>query len=189
MSKIGKNLINYPKTNLITIDEYNKLSITTFFGYVSTIIPKELDVEIKKNSISLRPLNYTKKIRSLWGLYNRKLVNTIKGINNLHMVKLELRGVGFKGEIKFQDNTQVLILNIGFSHPVIIKIPSTILILPTLNKFKQLTNFVLLGLDKQELHELSQYIISLKKRDKYKGKGIYLEGEKITLKEGKKQGS
>ena len=126
-------------------------------------------------------LSHTRLIDLLSGL--------IQGVNNLHLLKLELRGVGFRGEIKYKNYNQILILNIGYSHPVIVKIPNDIVILPTLNKFKKSTNFILLGFDKQKLNELISYIISLKKRDPYKGKGIYIEDEVISLKEGKKQNS
>ena len=67
-------------------------------------------------------------------------------------------------------------LKLGFSHFVLIKIPSYIKVCAP-----KKTLLVLKSVDKQLLKEFSSKIRSFKLPDIYKGKGILYEGEKITL--------
>ena len=193
MSKIGKKVIPYlQKYNFINIKyykNYQKLNILSPFGYNSINVPKQFNIKVLKNKVIVEPKIenkvINKKVLSLWGLYNRKINNLLYGLNNLHMLKLELRGVGFKGEIK----KNKLVLNLGFSHSITINIPEHIEVYKSLNKLKQNTHFIIFSINKQKLYEFAKFIINHKIRDLYKGKGIFFENESIILKEGKRQNS
>lgn len=113
------------------------------------------------------------------------LFNTyLKLINNFYTWSLNsnskvinLEGVGFKFNLK---NNYLLIL-LGFSHIIKVKIPLNI-------KLNLLSNKKLY-LSCVNLCNLNSFVFKLKKLKKvdvYKGKGIFLEGEKFSKKEGKK---
>ena len=73
-----------------------------------------------------------------------------------------------------------LILKIGFSRDLSLKIPSAVKIIvlkPTLILFK--------SLDKDVLNQFVAFLRSLKTPDSYKGKGLRYVGEKVVLKAGK----
>ena len=69
---------------------------------------------------------------------------------------------------------------LGFSHPVTIVPPAGITF-----TVESPTRFSVLGIDKQQVGEVSANIHKLRKPDPYKGKGIRYEGEQIRRKVGK----
>ena len=88
-----------------------------------------------------------------------------------------MKGVGFKYKIK--NNKLLLIL--GYSHLILYRIPSNILIeLLSLKLLKLFSNNLLL------LNKAIYLIKKMKDFDVYKGKGIVLKDEFFILKEGKK---
>ena len=92
-----------------------------------------------------------------------------------------LFGIGFRSwTCKTNNGLRCLILKIGFSRDVCIKIPPSIkvtILKPTLILFK--------SLDKNILNQFIAYLRSLKAPDSYKGKGLRYTEEKIVLKAGK----
>lgn len=93
--------------------------------------------------------------------------------------KLFVTGVGFKFSLR-DGKITVLQMKLGYSHDIFIKIPSEINI-ACLNG----TKLILSGCSPNKIEALAAYIRSFKVPDNYKGKGIYLEHEKIQLKSGK----
>jgi large subunit ribosomal protein L6 len=92
-----------------------------------------------------------------------------------------LFGIGFRSwTYKVKDGFKYLILKIGFSRDLSIKIPfvvKVIILKPTLLLFK--------SLDKNKLNQFVALLRSLKIPDSYKGKGLRYIEEKIVLKLGK----
>ena len=73
-----------------------------------------------------------------------------------------------------------IVLNIGFSHPVNIKIPSGLTVLIEKNII------TVSGIDKEAVGQFTAVIRSNKVPEPYKGKGIRYFDEIIKRKEGKK---
>jgi large subunit ribosomal protein L6 len=73
-----------------------------------------------------------------------------------------------------------LILNVGYSHPVVIDPPNEILI-----QVENNTNIEILGIDKAMVGQLAAKIRSIRPPEPYKGKGIRYQGEMIKKKIGK----
>ena len=94
---------------------------------------------------------------------------------------LKLVGVGFRAFPVENFENQLLLLKLGYSHPIYFRIPNEIKI-STL-KF---TKLFMSGYSYQQLQFTASKIRSNKIPEPYKGKGILYENEKITLKEGKK---
>ncbi len=89
--------------------------------------------------------------------------------------QLEINGVGFRAALKGAD----LSLEVGFSHPVIVK-P-----LPGI-KFAVEKNIITVeGIDKQMVGEMAASVRRVKKPEPYKGKGIKYMDEVIHRKAGK----
>ena len=95
--------------------------------------------------------------------------------------KITLFGIGFRSwTYKISNGFNYLVLKIGFSRDLSIKIPFTvnvIILKPTLILFK--------SLDKNTLNQFVAFLRSLKCPDSYKGKGLRHIDEKIILKTGK----
>lgn len=109
-------------------------------------------------------------------LYKQLFFLKLKGLLQKFKLILSLNGIGFKAFLKNQN----LILKLGYSHTIVIQIPSTIKILIQNNKLIFYSiDFIFLT---QFIHFIKQY----KPVEPYKGKGLILNFEQILRKEGKK---
>ena len=100
----------------------------------------------------------------------------IKGVETPYQKKLILEGVGFKSEVKGKE----IVFALGFSHPVIVKIPEGLTVTAEKN------NITVTGIDKELVGSFTAMVRALKKPEPYKGKGMRYEGEVIRRKQGKK---
>jgi large subunit ribosomal protein L6 len=105
----------------------------------------------------------------------QNLVGALVGYKNF----LRVRGVGYR----FQLISKTLIINVGYSHSLQIK-------LPLKHKFilNKKSNF--LRVKSSSLAKLSNFLAfvrNLRQPDVYKGKGIRYKKDPIRLKEGKKK--
>jgi len=95
--------------------------------------------------------------------------------------QLNIVGVGYRASIDNKSLNKILVLKLGYSHPIFINIPkhlNVICIKPTL--------ISIFGNDKQEVNQMAAIIKSYKMPEPYKGKGILYQDEKILRKEGKR---
>lgn len=99
----------------------------------------------------------------------------IQGVAEGYEKVLEINGVGFKAEVK--DKT--IVLNVGFSHQVILPIMDGIEIKVEKN------DITVSGIDKEIVGEMAARIRAKKKPEPYKGKGIKYKDEIIRRKAGK----
>jgi len=111
-----------------------------------------------------------------------KIQQVILTLHNPIKKKLLLFGVGFRSWVVYtaKNNTRYILLKIGFSRDVCIKVPLNIKIIclkPTLILIK--------GLNNVKVNQFVACIRSLKVPDPYKGKGIQFINEKIIFKPGK----
>ena len=101
----------------------------------------------------------------------------IIGVSDGYEKKLKLVGVGYRASIQGKKVN----LALGFSHPVVYKIPDEIEI-QTPSK----TEITIKGIDKQKVGQVAAEIRSLRPPEPYKGKGVRYQDEHISLKEIKK---
>lgn len=176
-------------------------NINVFFIDTIFIIPLNIKINKKKQKIYFKSnlgkiqSNYTENInffvknnklllsiclvenkKVFLKLYKKLIKIKIKGILQGFKKFLLIKGLGFKFIIE-EDN---VVLKIGFSHNIIIKIPKAIKIKKQINKFIfSSTDYIL-------LLNFIYYLKSFKKINIYKEKGLLLQEEKILIKEGKK---
>lgn len=175
MSRIGKLPITIPKTvNVI----YNQKTITVIgkFGEMQKKIPNLLEIEQNNNTLIVSVRNRTRISNSLHGLYRTLINNMIIGVSEQFKLSLFLKGVGYRVSIQKES----IVLNLGYSHPIEIKIPDGISVEIAQNVILNLT-----GPDKEKLGLFASKIRSWRPPEPYKGKGIFYEGETIKLKAGK----
>lgn len=177
MSRIGKQPITIPKGLEINISG-STIIVKGVKGELSQKLPNTVTVEQKGDQLHVRVMKpEDKNQRSLWGTYARLIANMVKGVIKGYEKKLELVGVGFRAKVE----DKILILNIGFSHPVEFKIPDGIEVAV------ESKNLVIIkGIDKQLVGEIAAQIRRLRKPEPYKGKGIKYIDEIIQRKAGKK---
>ena len=154
----------------------DKFSVKGPKGTLSKNFRPDIEIKIEDKLITLNPKRNDKFSKSLWGTYASHLLNMIAGVQNPYQKKLILEGIGFKSEVKGKD----LNLALGFSHPVIVKIPEGITATAEKN------NITITGIDKELVGNFAASVRALKKPEPYKGKGMRYEGEVIRRKQGKK---
>nr|YP_008475352.1 ribosomal protein L6 [Achlya hypogyna]AGS55475.1 ribosomal protein L6 [Achlya hypogyna] len=169
--------IRIPK-NITIILKKNQLILNGPLGSINLNIMNSLNYFIKNNIIllSFNDLHLKRKKKSFLNLYKSLIKLKIKGILQGFKLNLFLKGLGFKAFIE-QNN---LILKLGYSHSISIKIPENIKIINQTNKL------IFSSSDWVFLTKYVHYIKSFKKPEPYKGKGLLLKNEIIILKEGKK---
>ena len=175
MSRIGKQEILIPKGVTIT-SSGGVITVSGPKGKIWKSFKDDIAINIGETSINLTTKRNDKFSKSLWGTYASHLKNMIKGVETPYQKKLILEGVGFKSEVKGKE----FIFALGFSHPVCIPIPESII--ATAEKI----NITITCIDKELVGSYTAMLRALKKPEPYKGKGMRYEDEIIRRKQGKK---
>ncbi len=179
MSRIGKQEVQIP--NGVTVTQSvssggNSLTVKGPKGTLTKVFRDDITITLGDKTITLNIKRNDKFSKSLWGTYASHIKNMIKGVESPYQKKLILEGVGFKSEVKGKE----LHFALGFSHPVVIKIPEGITATAEKN------NISITGIDKELVGSFTAGLRALKKPEPYKGKGMRYENEVIRRKQGKK---
>jgi len=175
MSRIGKLPIKIPVNVDISWKE-SELIVKGKFGILQNNIPEVLQINKNDDNLIVSLKDKTRTNSALHGLYRTLVNNMIIGVSEQFKITLNLKGVGYRASVQEKS----LILNLGYSHPVKIDIPSDISVEITQN-----TTLNLKGCDKEKLGLFASQIRSWRLPEPYKGKGIIYEGEIVRRKAGK----
>ena len=125
MSRIGKQEINIP-AGVKVVQNGGNLSVTGPKGTLIKVFRDDIAITISDKNIILNIKRNDKFSKSLWGTYASHIKNMIAGVQTPYSKKLILEGVGFKSEVKIDGQRKEFHFALGFSHPVIVKIPEGI---------------------------------------------------------------
>jgi len=175
MSRIGQKPIAIPEKTEVTVSE-NLVSVKGPLGELSTEYNPDIEIKIEEGNVVLVPKKKDIQTNALWGTYSSLISNMVEGVNKEFEKKLIVEGVGFRAESKGDK----LVLNVGFSHPVEMKVPEGVKV------DVQGEVIVVSGIDKQKVGQFAADVRAKKKPEPYKGKGIRFEDEIVRRKEGKK---
>ena len=101
----------------------------------------------------------------------------VEGVTKGFEKRLDLQGVGYRAALQGSD----LRLDVGYSHPVVIKAPQGISFEVPSN-----TEIVIKGVDKQQVGQTAAEVRKVRPPEPYKGKGIRYQGEYVRRKVGKR---
>lgn len=175
MSRIGKKVIDIPKDVTVTLKD-EKVIVKGKHGSLERTVLNILDIQLESNKLLLKRQDDNKESREYHGLMRALIQNMVSGVNTPYTKTLVAEGVGYK----FQIEKTILILNVGFTHPVKFDIPSDLAI-----KLESNTKISITGIDKEKVGFFAAEVRSIRPPEPYKGKGILYEGEKIIRKAGK----
>ncbi len=181
MSRIGKLPITLPESVAIKSFEDNLLIIQGPKGELTLDIDPVINLQIEANIITVQRHTNQKKHKALHGLYRVLINNMIIGVSTGFSKSLELVGVGYKAALE----SNVLDLDLGYSHKIYFTVPSEVDVRTEIAKNKN-PMIHLWSIDKQLLGQIAAKIKSLRKVEPYKGKGIRYLGERVIQKEGKR---
>lgn len=175
MSKIGKRPISLPKGVEVDIKK-NKLLVKGPKGQLDFVLPREVLVAMKDNSLVVYRASNSKLAAALHGTTRSIIDNMVKGVSDGWKKELEVVGTGYRAEVSSDGK---LILNVGYSHPVEVKPIEGVRFL--VDK----TKIIVEGLDKQKVGQVAAKVRSIRPPEPYKGKGIKYVNEVIRRKAGK----
>ena len=175
MSRIGKKVIAIPERIELGLVG-NAITVKGPVGVLTKNFKPEIEIAVDKEKITLLPKKMTLENKALWGTYASHIMNMISGVTAPFVKKLIVEGIGYKSEVK----GGLLVLALGFSHPVSLSIPEGLKVTAEKNII------TVSGADKEAVGQFVAKIRSIKKPEPYKGKGIRYEGEIIKRKQGKK---
>ncbi len=175
MSRIGKKPVPIPSGVTVAIDG-QIVTAKGPKGELSYQVHPHVKVVQQDQQIILTIANPdNKKDKALWGTNRQLIANILTGVSQGYQKQLEINGVGYRAEVK----GNILILNVGYSHPVEFKLPEGV-------AAKVEKNVITLeSIDKQLLGETAANIRKVRKPEPYKGKGIKYVDEVILRKAGK----
>lgn len=176
MSRIGNRKLVLP-TGVTASLEGNTLTIKGAKGTLSLDLHKLVTVEINDTELVTKAKNDSKEANINVGTMNSLISNMIEGVSTGFSKGLEAVGVGYR----FQVNGNKINVSAGFSHPVVVEVPTDL-------KVEQVSNteITVSGIDKQKVSEFAANIRKIRQPEPYKGKGIRYKGEYVRRKEGKK---
>jgi large subunit ribosomal protein L6 len=176
MSRIGRTPIAIPAGVDIKITSENKITVKGPKGTLEQVLHPDMQIAIEGSEVHVRRPNDEKFIRSLHGLTRTLVANMVEGVTTGFKKSLEVNGVGYRA----QKQGKQLIMNLGFSHQVVVdEIPGITIDVPNPN------SIVISGIDKQLVGQFAAEVRKKRPPEPYKGKGIKYANEVIRRKEGK----
>jgi large subunit ribosomal protein L6 len=146
-------------------------------GELSQDVPARMKIEQSEGVINVTRPTERGDDRALHGLTRSLIANMVEGVTKGFEKRLELQGVGYRAAMQGTD----LRLDVGYSHPVVIKAPQGISFeVPTQ------TEVVVKGVNKQQVGQIAAEVRKVRPPEPYKGKGIRYQGEYVRRKVGKR---
>ncbi len=174
MSRVGRAPIPVPDGAKIQIAD-GKFVVEGPKGKLEQEILGGLGVELEDGVVTVTTDSEAPTARAKQGLLRSLLNNAVTGVTEGFSKELEINGVGYRGEVKGKE----VHLALGFSHPVIYKVPENVTVAIDNNKIS------VTGFDKQQVGQVAAELRALRPPDAYKGKGIKYADEQLKLKVGK----
>ncbi|CAN9081709.1 unnamed protein product [Alternaria alternata] len=125
------------------------------------------------------------KQKAMWGTTRAYLQNHILGVSEGHSAILRFVGVGYRASVEDTATTvkaefpgqKFVNLKVGYTHPVELAIPKGMTA-----STPQPTRLLLEGPEKEVVMQFAAKIRAWRKPEPYKGKGVFVNGETIKIK-------
>ncbi len=176
MSRIANKPLVLPNKVEVTVDGKNTVKVKGPLGELSKTFPAFVKFAVADNTVTTTITTEDRKKKPMLGTSAALVRNMVQGVSVGFKKQLIVEGVGFKSEVKGDE----LHLALGFSHPVIMKIPSGLKASAVKN------NIDIEGIDKELVGAFAAVVRDQKKPEPFKGKGIRYADEVIRRKQGKK---
>lgn len=178
MSRVGKLPVAVPDSVKVAINN-NVISFDNGKLKNEYKVSDGVQAVFENKEIKLSAINKKQpKISMFVGMNRSNINNIIIGMTEGFKTVLEINGVGYKASVQ----KNLLVLDLGFSHEIIYALPEGITA-----EFAKPNLITISGSDKVLVGQIAAEIISFRKPEPYKGKGVKIAGQTILRKEGKKK--
>ena len=179
MSRIGNKHITIPAGVTVQV-EGNVAKVSGQKGNLEVTINKGISLEIEGSNIVCKRESDVKQIKQNHGTTRANLHNAIVGVSEGYKKTLEMRGIGYKAQMKGKD----VEIWAGYSHTIVIKPEEGVTI-----TLPNATDIEVSGIDKQKVGQTAALIREVRPPEPYLGKGIRYKDEVVITKEGKRAGA
>jgi large subunit ribosomal protein L6 len=179
MSRIGRKPITVPK-NVKIVVQNGEVKVEGPKGKLSFRPHAKMTVKVDGQTVTISRPDEERDSRSLHGITRTLVMNMLSGVEKGFSRELDINGVGYRAEVKGKE----LHMTLGFSHPVVYKLPEGVTAQVTDEKR---THIVLSSADKNLLGATAAKIRSFRpvNKDPYGLKGVKYTEERPIQKEGK----
>ena len=176
MSRIGKQPVDVPAGVTVQI-EPGRVRVNGPKGELEERISRDIAVEQRDGELVVTRPTDRGDHRALHGLTRSLIANMVTGVTDGYEKRLEIQGVGYRAALRGND----LELNVGYSHPVVIRAPDEIEF-----EVPAPTQAVVRGISKHAVGAAAARARKVRPPEPYKGKGIRYAGEHVQRKVGKR---
>jgi large subunit ribosomal protein L6 len=175
MSRVGRKPIAVPEGVKVKVHT-DRVEFESSKGKLESPLFPGIQAKLEDKKLVFTRADDSKMMRTNHGLVRSLANNALLGVTVGFSKQLEIVGVGYRAKL----DKDSLELSLGYSKPVLYKIPPGIQVLvekPTLITVK--------GIDKQKVGQVAEEIKRFRRPDPYKLKGIRYVGERLIKKERK----
>lgn len=176
MSRVANNPITLPKGVEITLG--GTIAVKGPLGALSRPAAANVKVSLNEGVVTFAPSDESVQANAMAGTMRALVNNMVVGVSKGFEKKLTLVGVGYRA----QAQGDALNLTLGFSHPVVHKMPAGIKV-----ETPSQTEIVIKGVDRQAVGQVAADVRAYRPPEPYKGKGVRYSDEVVIKKETKKK--
>ena len=177
MSRIGNFPVEVP-ANVEVQFSPTEISVKGPLGTLKQSLSEQVTLEKVENRLQFKVANESHAANALSGTMRALVAGMVTGVTKGFEKRLALVGVGFRAQAQGDS----LSLSLGYSHPVVHKMPKGIKVATPTQ-----TEIVISGVDKQLVGQVAAEVRAYRPPEPYKGKGVRYRDEVIVLKETKKK--
>jgi large subunit ribosomal protein L6 len=177
-SRVGKRPIELPKGVTATVNGRN-IEVKGPKGSLTKPISDTVSIKADGGKLHVSSTASGRDASRLQGLVRAIVAAAVKGVADGYEKILELKGTGYRVELKGTTLTFAL----GYSHPVVFPLPKGIT--ATIPADSKGTVLVLNGTDKELIGQTAAKIRGFRPPEPYGGKGVRYRGERVREKAGK----
>ena len=176
MSRVANNPITLPNGVEVTLGD--AISVKGPLGSMKQATSSDVTIALKDGVVTFAPVGTSIQANAMAGTLRALVNNMVQGVTKGFEKKLTLVGVGYRA----QAQGDALNLTLGFSHPVVHKMPAGIKV-----ETPSQTEIVIKGIDRQAVGQVAADVRAYRPPEPYKGKGVRYSDEVVIKKETKKK--
>jgi large subunit ribosomal protein L6 len=177
MSRVAKNPVALPKGVETTLSA-SEITVKGPLGTLTQALNGAVTINKEGDKLVFAAANDSRESGAMSGTVRALVNNMVQGVTKGFEKKLNLVGVGFKA----QAQGDKLNLSLGFSHPVIHKMPAGVKC-----ETPAPTEIMIKGINKQQVGQVAAEVRAYRPPEPYKGKGVRYADERVIIKETKKK--
>lgn len=176
MSRVAKNPVQLPKGVEVALGK--TITVTGPLGVLTQQASVDVNVSMENGEVVFAAVGDSIHANAMSGTMRALVNNMVTGVSKGFERKLTLVGVGYRAQAQGEN----LNLSLGFSHPVVHKMPAGVKVeTPTQ------TEILIKGIDRQKVGQVAADVRGYRPPEPYKGKGVRYADEVVVLKETKKK--